>query len=474
MTTSGAGAAGTLIKNTYRQDEAQVIAPPGRMPVVRPGPAARPSLTAVRAVPGSGANAAIYHEARCAVSETVEFGGWPRPPRWVWVVAGVAAVAVLAGVVVARRGPHHASASSPSATSPVHGSRTPAVGSAARWPSVEGACRVPVYLPRIHLARHQVPVHVAVLVGGTALREVIPGGALAGPLPGLPGQGRVVTKLVSGPGADYAFVDPQCSGYLWVYRIVAGAAHRLGTAAFDLLGGPHHAWAVTYPRHTLLTPLNGGRTITLKAGADPVADTAAGLVVAYRPRAGRPGTVELVDPNTGGLVRRLARGSPMGAAAGVVLVSRPGCGAPPASRLCTLESISLTTGQPTATFELPAGRLPVSDAVFSPSGTVAAFQLARARPDPRVTAGRPLPPADVTVLHLDTGSLDIVPGLELPPGTEAGLAFDTTGNWLLAAVSEGDHGELLAWRHGMPGPALMTSLPGPLMAAPPLLVAPSS
>ena len=263
------------------------------------------------------------------MSETVEFGGWPRPPRWVWVAAAIAVVAVLAGVVVTRRGPHHAGASSPPATSPVRGSHAPAAGSAARWRSVEGACRVPVYLPRIHLARRHAPVHVAVLVGGTALREVTPGGALSRPLPGLPGQGRVVAKLVSGPDADYAFVDPQCNGYLWVYRIVAGAAHRLGTAAFDLLGGPHHAWAVTYPRHTLLTPLNGGRTVTLKAGTDPVADTAAGLVVAYQPRAGRPGTLELLDPNTGALVRRLARGSPLGAAGGIVLVSLPGCGAPP-------------------------------------------------------------------------------------------------------------------------------------------------
>jgi hypothetical protein len=314
---------------------------------------------------------------------------------------------------------------------------------------------------------------VAVLVGGTALREVTPGGALTRPLPGLPGQGWVVTKLVSGPGADYAFVDPQCNGYLWVYRIVAGVAHRLGTAAFDLLGGPHDAWAVTYPRHTLLTPLNGGRKVTLKAGADPVADTAAGLVVAHHPRAGQPGTVELVDPHTGALVRRLGRGSPLGAAAGVALVSLPGCGAPPANPRCTLESVSLTTGRPTARFELPAGRVPVSDAVFSPGGTVAAFQLARARRDTRFTTGRPLPPADVAVLQLNTGRLDIVPGLELPPGTGAGLAFDTTGSWLLATVSEGDHGELLAWRHGMAGPALMTSLPGPLMAAPPLLLAPS-
>ena len=404
------------------------------------------------------------------MSDTVEFGGWPRPPRWVWVVAGVAAMAVLAGVVVARRGPHHAAASPPPATAPARGPDTPAAGSAARWPSVEGACRLPVYLPRIHLARHHAPVHVAALVGGTALREVNPGGTLSRPLPGLPSPGRVVTKLVAGPGADYAFVDPQCSGYLWVYRIVAGAAHRLDVAAFDLLGGPHHAWAVTYPRHTLLIPLHGGHTVTLKAGTEPVADTAAGLVVAYHPRADRPGSLELVDPDTGRLVRRLARGSPLGASGGHVLVSLPGCGAPLTNRVCTLESIDLTTGKPTATFELPAGRVPVSAAVFSPGGTAAAFQLGRARQDPRFTTGRLLPPADVVVLHLHTGSLDIVPGLELPPGTGAGLAFDATGSWLLATVSEGDHGELLAWRRGMPGPALVTSLPGPLMAPPPLLL----
>jgi len=41
-------------------------------------------------------------------------------------------------------------------------------------------------------------------------------------------------------------------------------------------------------------------------------------------------------------------------------------------------------------------------------------------------------------------------------------------------VSEGDRGELLAWRQGMPGPALLSTLPGPLMAAPPLLVTASS
>jgi len=76
-------------------------------------------------------------------------------------------------------------------------------------------------------------------------------------------------------------------------------------------------------------------------------------------------------------------------------------------------------------------------------------------------------------MHLRTGRLDIVPGLELPPITWAGLAFNATGSWLLATVSEGNRGLLLAWRPGMPGPALLTSLPGPIAGPPSLLPAPS-
>src|SRR5262249_25495908 len=123
---------------------------------------------------------------------------------------------------------------------------------------------------------------------------------------GMPGQG-LVPGVVAGPGADYA-IAAACSGssgdYLRVYRIVAGAAHRLRTTAEYLLGGPRHAWAVTYlAQYTLLapelTPLNGGRAVTLKTSTGPVADTAAGLgVVVHHERAGAPDTVELLHPRT--------------------------------------------------------------------------------------------------------------------------------------------------------------------------------
>jgi len=319
-----------------------------------------------------------------------------------------------------------------------------------------------------------------VLIGGTGLRQVTLAGAVPGPLPGVPGRGWLVTSLVAAAGAAYAFDVPcfSSSARVRVYRIVAGAARQLRIIADTLVGGPHHVWAVTYrAHHTVLTALAGAHAVTFKPDISAVADTAVGLVVAvYHDSASRPDTVELVDPKTGAVLRRLGGGFPMGAAGRVLLVSH-GCAWPPAYGTCTLESIDLTTGRPIATAELPAGRIPVwgdvPSPVFSRAGTLAAFQLARARPDPRFVAAAPGPPSDVAVLHLRTGRLDIVPGLELPPRTWAGLAFDATRSWLLATVSEGNRGELLAWRPGMPGPALVTSLPGPLVEAPPLLPAPS-
>ena len=316
------------------------------------------------------------------------------------------------------------------------------------------------------------------------MREVTPDGAVSGPLPGLPERGRVVSNVVAGPRAAYAFDTPCTSSTasVQIYRIGASAAHRLGVNADALIGGPHLAWALSYRSSTVLTqvltPVAGSRAVRFSSSRDPIADTAAGLVeVRYRPLAGQRHAVELVDPNTGAVLRRIGDGFPMGAADHVLLVSLHGCAAPPAPRTCTLESFDLNTGRPIATIKLPAGRMPtggdLSSPVFSPNGTLAAFQIARAKPDPRFAAAPLGPPSDVAVLNLRTGKLDIVPGLELPPATWAGLAFDPTGRWLLATVSEGDHGDLLAWRPGMPGPALLTSLPGPLVEAPPLLPAPS-
>lgn len=412
--------------------------------------------------------------------DIAEFGGWPQPPRWVWAVAVIAVVAVLAGVLVARTRAHH-TAAAPSRSPAAAVSPTPA---GPPWPSAVGACQSAVDLPQIHFSRQPVHIHARLLIGGAGLREVTLGGAVSGPLPGLPEHDRLVTNVVAGLRAAYAFDTPCTSSTasVRIYRIGAGGAHRLGVSADALLGGPHGTWALSYRSSAVFTrvlsPLAGGRAVRFRSSTDPIADTAAGLVaVPYRPLAGQRHAIELVVPSTGAVLRRVGDGFPMGAADHVLLVSLHGCPAMLAHGTCTLQSIDLNTGRPLATVRLPAGRTPTGgdlpSPVFSPNGTLAAFQLARASRDPRFAPAAPGPPSDVVVLNLRTGKLDIVPGLELPPATWAGLAFDPTGRWLLATVSEGAHGDLLAWRPGMPGPALVTSLPGPLDEAPPLLRAPS-
>ena len=413
--------------------------------------------------------------------DVVEFGGWPKPPRWVWAVAGIAVVAVLAGVGAAHTGSRHTATSSPSRSQTRAAHPTPA---RPPWPSAAGACGSAVDLPRIHLVRQYPDVHARLLIGGTGLREVTLGGAVSGPLPGLPEHGRLVTNVVAGPGAAYVFDTPCTSSTasVRIYRIGAGGAHRLGVSADAVIGGPHHAWALSYRSSAVLTrvlsPLAGSRAVRFSSSTDPIADTAAGLVVVrYHPLAGQRHAVELVDPNSGAVLRRIGDGFPMGAADHVLLVSLHGCVATPAHSTCTLESFNLSTGRLQATVKLPAGRMPtgggLSSPVFSPNGTLAAFQLARAGRDTPYATAFPGTPSDVAVVNLRTGKLDIVPGLELPPATWTGLAFDPTGRWLLATVSEGGHGDLLAWRPGMAGPALVTSLPGPFADAPPLLPAPS-
>jgi hypothetical protein len=192
-----------------------------------------------------------------ASEDMAEFGGWPRPPRWVWAAAGAAAAAVLTGLAAARAGPHDAT----SRPKP----RTLAAGAEAAWPSAAGACGSTAYLPLLHVAGYRARVRAALVAGGTAVQQVTPGGVVSRPLAGLPGHGRLVTSLAAGPRGDYA-LDAACGssrGYLRVYRIVAGTAHPLGITADALLAGPHHASAVTYlAQYTLLapelTPLDGG------------------------------------------------------------------------------------------------------------------------------------------------------------------------------------------------------------------------
>jgi hypothetical protein len=222
----------------------------------------------------------------------------------------------------------------------------------------------------------------------------------------------------------------------------------------------------------VLTPLDGGATLTLGPNSYIVDDAEAGLVVGVQdPDPQAAPTIELVDVATGAIARSFAGGYPLGANGHDVIMQGTACNpqqtVPPA---CILERVDVTTGNVTSRYPLPAGRAPTSNAVFSADGRLIAFQLIRASQDPRFATDHPAPPSDLAILHLDTGRLEVVPNLEFAPKTSASLAFDAASTSLLAAINEGDFGELLIWQSGMTAPALVETLPGPLDAPPPLLV----
>ena len=146
---------------------------------------------------------ATCHEARCVLSDTVEFGGWPRPPRWMWATAGIAAVAVLVGVVAAHSGPHHATSSSRPEPHPAWVIKTPG-----------GVAALAVGGPMLYVATGDYPGAVLSAfsrVTGHLVRRV--------GIPGAPGALRV------GPG-----------GFVWLtfYPDQNGGAAELRLLSPDL------------------------------------------------------------------------------------------------------------------------------------------------------------------------------------------------------------------------------------------------
>ena len=76
---------------------------------------------------------------------------------------------------------------------------------------------------------------------------------------------------------------------------------------------------------------------------------------------------------------------------------------------------------------------------------------------------------DIAIMRLDTGRLDVVPGIELPTTSQPGLAFAGRDGWLVIALDAGSRTRLLAWRPGLRQPYETTALPG-LVHDPPTLV----
>jgi hypothetical protein len=198
-----------------------------------------------------------------------------------------------------------------------------------------------------------------------------------------------------------------------------------------------------------LMPLDGRRRVRLPAGFVPLSwiqphGVIVGILIS-QPDTGpnTPHSLLIIDATTGHVRAHLGTGWLIAASDGLVLWAT-GCDEL-SDKPCTLHSRSVTGG-PTASYRLPRPAPESGGGVLSPDGRLLAFTLKRPAQDPRFEA-QPAPPNDIAVLHLDTGRLEIVPGLEVPADwfpPPLGMAFSADGRWLMIAINAGPKIRILA------------------------------
>jgi len=386
--------------------------------------------------------------------------GGPRLPRWLRV--GAALVVLVALVLLAVRvwpgsGTSSPDAVPPGSTSPPPASETPGSSPTTPrptpWPTAPGACGT-ADLSIVSSTPAEERTGLRVLLGGDRLRVV---DFDSGDVVDLPRAGLASGEYVdlAGNASPYATTST-CYGPArsTVLRVSADRRVRVvGSLGRNewLLGDGERAWVVSNPtgpnhRYGSVRPLGGGYRVRLPADFYPerVVD---GTLVGSRQRASSYRLL-LVDATTGRPLADLGRRALVVAAGRGEVIWSTGCYA---SRIrpCDLHRRLLATGS-TTSYRIP--RPTYGFGAVSPDGTLLAFGLVRATTDPRYEGGHPLPPSDVAVLHLDTGRLEIVPGIEIPAKIWPGLAFSEDGRWLAIALNAGTEVRLLAWRSGLPLP----------------------
>jgi hypothetical protein len=200
--------------------------------------------------------------------------------------------------------------------------------------------------------------------------------------------------------------------------------------------------------------------VALPAGFAAAAATD-GVIVGNLTQGMDPAEIGAVRSSNGTVLPTRGVGLVLGAAHGRYVWSA-GCG-PSTHGRCELDSASIT-GKHVRTYRVP--HPPGSPTgLLSPDGRVLAFTLTRS-----ARRGQPSPPSDVALLHLRTGRLTTVPGLDLPARYQPQFAFAPSGDWLVIAASTTRQVRLYAWRPGLRRP-LESPLRGLVSpAAPPVRV----
>jgi hypothetical protein len=413
------------------------------------------------------------------MSDLLEQGPPERRARRGWVLL---AVAVLLGAVfysITRgddeQGPAASSPPTPSA------SPAPAIGALGTetgtpWPTRPGLCDSEALLPRLTAPQLEQPTGLRVLVGGAGVRVVDVDARAVTPIPGADGGAdRGVTDLVAANGGAGVLIQ-ECAASIgpgFAARVTlagAGTFRPLAGQVDTLMSDGSTAWGYRTVGDSneavVLRPLDGGRSIRMPRDFTPYAVTKERFVGAVA----EPATAQELPriatvPRTGAReAREIGRGYIL-AANDEAVVLQGEC-----ETDCVIRTVSYA-GLPLRRFQLPAGTRIASEAVLSPDEELLAFQLARARPDPRYALDHPGTPSDVAVMDLLSGDVTVLEGLELAPKSWIGLDFSADSRALAVTINEGSHAELLVWRRGSATlEQVPVRLPGPLLYGAPVLV----
>ncbi|MDQ2751136.1 MAG: hypothetical protein M3Y44_16635 [Actinomycetota bacterium] len=340
------------------------------------------------------------------------------------------------------------------------------------WPTATAGCGGQAYLPLVSSAlslAERTGLQVRI---GPQLNTVDVDQARVSPQPNLRlAAGEFVSQLApDGPGS-VALINTCDQGA--PSRVVAvdaaGQVRQVAVGHFDgLLAGGGHPWAYQYPAGNSapegLNPLNGGAPLTLPAGFG-VVGAYQDLIIGYQaPPAGSDpntaGPLVILDPATGRVNATVGPGSAAATvSAGLILWTDGAC---TAALPCVVHRYELATGASSSRdYHLGlATDAYLGYGLVSPDQRLLAFQLHRPAPDPRFDQGHPGTPTDIAVLHLDTGQLDTVPGIELWAKAGPGLLFSPDSRWLIIGLDEGTGTSLLLWHPGLSHPAAVVEVPG--------------
>jgi hypothetical protein len=406
--------------------------------------------------------------------------GRPAMSRPARIAGAVLLAAVLVAVFAVRfwpssnPQPHQAALGTPPPPAPeTSAAQSVSPGPPPRpWPTARNGCGGDTEVAIAHTQRPAEHTGLRLLVGSDVLRVVDFDSGRATP--------------VGDPLPRHQFVD-NLTGTLPAYAttVACGVDNRpdlvrigtdLSTQPLDRLmpdqyvfAGGDRAWLAVnsdrkHPRGTL-TPIGGGPTIQLPPHVYPQAIDGDTLVGNLNPRDAHSALV-LVDLGTGRIRSRIAgAGYPLAVGAGQVLWSDD-CD-PTHDRPCTVRRMSLD-GKVQRSYRLPRPTLGFGGAV-SPDGRSVALLLERPQ-NSRVDDQHPFPPSSIAVLHLDSGRLDPVPGVLLPPKEAPSMAFSADSRWLAVGLDAGRGTRLLAWRPGLHRAYETRPVPGSTYGTPGLAV----